>query len=120
MRPVTLKWSAVIVISVAAQALVYNDMDVSILPVVTLWFLLFCPGMAFVQLLQLENALHEVVLAVALSIALDIIVAATVLYTGFWSPRLIHSILIYLSLVGVVCHLCLWLARTRVDQSSAG
>ena len=74
------KWPVVITISaVAVSVLVYNDGAMPVRPWVTLWFLLFCPGMAFVQLLQIKDTLYEMVLAVALSLVLDLIVAAAVL-----------------------------------------
>ena len=103
------KWPVIITISVAAvSVLVYEGGAMPLRPWVTLWFLLFCPGMAFIQLLQIRDALYEIVLAVALSLVLDLIVAAVVLYAGLWSPELILGILLGLSSAGVLCQLYLW------------
>jgi hypothetical protein len=52
---------------------------------VVLWFLTCCPGMAVVRLLRLEQ-LALWVLAVATSLALDLVVAAVMMYAGLWDP----------------------------------
>jgi hypothetical protein len=49
-------------------------------------FLLVGPGMAFVPLLALGDALAELTVALVLSLALDTLVAITLLYAGGWSP----------------------------------
>lgn len=121
MNRLSLKWPIVVIVSAAlAEALTYHDVATPLRSVITMWFLLVCPGMAFVPLLQLREFLYELVLTVALSLALALIVATAVLYAGFWSPQLILGILIGLSLVGVACQLFLWLsvrARGTVEQT---
>jgi hypothetical protein len=57
--------------------------------------------MALVRLLQIEEPMTEVTLAVALSLALDALVAGTMLYTGVWSPPWGLMLLICISVVGV-------------------
>ena len=120
MNRLSLKWPLVVIVSAAlAEVFTFNDVASPLRSVITLWFLLICPGMAFIQLLQLREFLYEVVLTVALSLALDLIVATVILYAGLWSPELILRILIALSLVGVTCHFFLWLglrARGTVEQ----
>jgi hypothetical protein len=39
--------------------------------ITTLWFLLVCPGMAFIRLFQFDETYYEWTLAIALSISLD-------------------------------------------------
>lgn len=74
---------------------------------VSLWFLIICPGMAFVPLLRLSNAGDEWTLAIAISLALDTLVAEFMLYTERWSPPSILLILICLSLIGLILQLLL-------------
>lgn len=50
------------------------------------WFLLFCPGFALTRLMGLGDRVAVLVLSVALSLALDTLVAVALLYTGRWSP----------------------------------
>jgi hypothetical protein len=117
MRELSLKWPSIITLSVAAvEVLVYNDMETPVRPLVTLWFLMICPGMAYVRLLGLQDVVAEVVLAVVLSLVLALITASVILYTGHWSPELILMILITLSVVGVTCQLLQWL-RIRTQGS---
>lgn len=120
MTRLSLKWPAVVIVSaVLAEVLTFFDVNSPLRTVNTLWFLVAGPGMAFIPLLQLREFLYELVLMLALSLALALIVATGVLYAGWWSPQLILSILVALSLVGVVCQLFLWLgvrARGTVEQ----
>lgn len=116
-QPIALKWSTIITLSaVAVEFAVNGDLTTPLRPLITLWFLIICPGMAFVQLLQIRDPLYETVLAVALSLVMSLGVAATTLYAGFWSPELILLILVGLSLVGVLCQLIRWLSA-RVEAN---
>jgi hypothetical protein len=121
MTRLSLKWPIVVVVSaVLAEVLAANDVASPLRSAITLWFLVFCPGLAFIPLLQLREFLYELVLMVALSLALALLVATGVLYAGLWSPQLILRILIGLSLIGVACQLFLWLgvrARGTVQQT---
>lgn len=50
------------------------------------WFLVVCPGMALVRLLRLEERTAEWMLAVAVSLSLDMVVGEAMVYAGMWSP----------------------------------
>jgi hypothetical protein len=107
-----LAWPAIIVGATLASAwVVYFDTAGLARAVITLGFLVICPGMAYVRLLRLSNAIHRVALAVALSLALDLLVSTVVLYVGAWSPLMILGILIELSLVGAIAQVWLWHRR---------
>ncbi|HET7093592.1 MAG TPA: hypothetical protein VFI22_08950, partial [Thermomicrobiales bacterium] len=67
---------------------------------VILWFLFVCPGMALVRLLDLKDRVAAWTLAVALSLALDAIVAGALLYAGLWSPPAAFAILTGISVAG--------------------
>jgi uncharacterized membrane protein len=64
------------------------------------WFLLACPGLALAPLVRLSDALSTATIAIALSIALDTIVAAALLYAGVWSPVAAFVILATITLAG--------------------
>ncbi|MEA2254281.1 MAG: hypothetical protein QOG35_326 [Solirubrobacteraceae bacterium] len=77
--------------AVAASALAAAGAALAGLPApvrapLVIGFLLLGPGMAFVPLLRLHDAVAELTLALALSLALDTLVAVTMLYAGAWSP----------------------------------
>ena len=61
------------VILAAAEAviaiLVYGDAHSTVRVVAVLFFLLICPGMAWIRLLQLYEPVTELTLAIALSVA---------------------------------------------------
>lgn len=70
--------------------------------VIIMWFLFVCPGMAVVRLLRLQEPLMEWVLALALSFAIDGIVAGILVYTGAWSPARTLAIVVGVCAVGVL------------------
>jgi hypothetical protein len=67
---------------------------------VAFWFLLICPGMAFVRLLGIGDRLTELVVAIALSIALDTAVSEAMVLTKRWLPEWGLFVLICMSAAG--------------------
>jgi uncharacterized membrane protein len=61
--------------------------------IVTIGFLLVFPGMAIVRLLRLPGTLTQLVLAVALSIAVETAATLVMVYTHAWSPDVLLVIL---------------------------
>lgn len=83
-------------------SLFFADLETPVRPLVGFWFLLVCPGMAIVRVFDVQNALLEWVLAMALSIALSGIISNIQIYTATWSPTFAMGVLIGLTLVGVL------------------
>ncbi len=101
-----LLWTTIIICSVIAAGLVtFVFTDTIIRPVIVFWFLFVCPGMIVVRFLQIKQPVVEWTLALALSFAIDAIVASIQLYLGKWSPVGTLSILIGFCLVGVIVQL---------------
>lgn len=97
-----LVWPAVIVLSaLGAGVAVYGALGAPLRPLFTLWFILVCPGMAFIRLLRLRTPVAEWTLAIALSLALDTIVTMILLYSGAASAEGALIVLIAISLAGV-------------------
>ena len=102
-------WPFVILLSALAVCVctfVYPSMLLR--PLIAIWFLFVCPGMAFVRLLRLGSTIAEWTIAVALSFAIDGIVAGVLLYMGRWSPALILVIIVGLSAVGAFMSLFMY------------
>ena len=57
-----------------------------------------CPGWALLRHARIEDLLERTVLAVAVSLALITVVAALLMYAGWWSPRRAVAILAGLTL----------------------
>ncbi len=73
--------------------------------VIGTWFLFVCPGLVIVHFLRLQEFIVEYVLALALSLAIDAIVAAFLLYVGWWSSTAILYILVSFCLLGAIVQL---------------
>ncbi len=87
-------------------------------PLIVLWFLLVCPGMALVRFLRLREPIAEWTLAIAVSLVLDALVASVQLYAGRWSPILSLSILIELCAVGALVQLLFPRLATVPDSTT--
>jgi Ser/Thr protein kinase RdoA (MazF antagonist) len=82
-------WAAVLPASaLVALIFVIADIHSPLRPVVILWFLFICPGMAVVRLLALQDSPSELMLAVVISVTLTTGTALAMVYTALWSPRL--------------------------------
>lgn len=99
-------WPTIITASAAAiGGLVYGGLTSPIRPILAFWFLAVCPGMALVRLLRLRDAWTEVALATAISLSLDVIVALSLVYSHYWSPKFGLAVLIGVSLLGAALQL---------------
>ena len=95
-------WPIIILLSAIAAGVVALTLPGTVLcVVVVLWFLLLCPGLMVVQYLKLKEAAAIWTIALALSLAIDAIVASIALYSGEWSPLDILYTLITICIVGV-------------------
>ena len=118
-------WPVIIIFSAGAAALFTFVVPGSAArPIVDLWFLFVCPGMAVARLLRLNNAAAEWMLAIALSFALDAFIAGILLYVNRWSPTATLVILLDFSLLGVIAQVIMARfsvrAPLRVQSSSNG
>ena len=103
MSAVRARWTGILVASaVLAGALEVAGLHSPLRLAVILWFVLVCPGMAFVRLLDLDDAAAEIALAVALSIALAMAVGGAALYSGLWAPGATLAILIAITIAAAV------------------
>jgi hypothetical protein len=83
----SLWWSLTLILSIIAVGLVnFVFTNVIVRPVIVMWFLFVCPGMAVTRLLNLKEVIAEWALALALSFSIDAIIASILLYAGMWSP----------------------------------
>jgi hypothetical protein len=96
-------WPLVIIASAggALLATIYN-IGVPMQPAIVFWFMLVCPGMACVRLLEIQERSAELTLAVALSLALDGIVSETMVLARLWSPTWGLAVLAGVSVAGAV------------------
>lgn len=78
--------AAVIGVALATAIAVYGELGATVQLPLVLLFLLLAPGMAIARLLRLNDALTELLIAVALSLALDTLVSLALLFAGVPSP----------------------------------
>lgn len=106
MKHASLLWPITILLSAVAAGLVYFVFTgVAIRPLLVMWFLFVCPGMSVIRLLHLREPVAEWTFALALSFALDSIIAGAQLYAKVWSPPATIAILIAVCLGGAAAQL---------------
>lgn len=99
-------WPSTILLSALLTVLVtFIVPEIVVRPLIVMWFLFVCPGMVLVRFIDLHEPVMEWVLAIALSLTIDAIVAGILLYTGLWSIVASLWIVIGLCLVGATIQL---------------
>ena len=114
-------WISVIIVSCIGVALgMVGNFGGSVRPLLAFWFLLVCPGMAFVPLLHLKEHFTELTLAVALSIGLDTLVAEAMVLNRLWSPTWGLFALICLTLSGLALQVLSFMRQhwVEIDRES--
>lgn len=84
-------------------------------PLIVFWFVLVCPGMAFVRLLDIDDMWVELSMGAVFSIVIDMIVASLLLYIGLWTTVGILSVLLGICLIGLTIQTVQWLSRRAVQ-----
>lgn len=79
---------------------IFGDWVPALRPALVLAFMLVCPGMALVRLLGFKDKVTELVLAVALSLALETMLSLGMTLAEIWSFQLGLIILMIISLIG--------------------
>ena len=72
---------------------------------IVVWFLLTGPGLALTPLLRLNDRWAEWTVVVAISLALDTLVATAFLYAAAWRPWAVFCVLAAVSLAGAAMQL---------------
>lgn len=100
-RREVLRWFDTIVVAAAAACVLIAHAGHPVQSWVMFCFMVLYPGMPYVRMLRLRSLLIEVTLAIALSLALDVIVAEVMVYARHFSTDLGVAALIAIALMGV-------------------
>ncbi len=112
-------WPLVILISALSAVLLAGSSTQSPIRILfTFWFLLVCPGMALIRLFHFNERLSEWVLAIALSIALDVVISEIAVLNRWWSLQGIVVTLAILSIAGSLLQLWYTLHPQKRNQES--
>ncbi len=96
---------AIICLSIAALISIVKFSGTPVSLLFVLGFLCICPGMMLVRFMRLDSIAAEWTLALALSLAIDGIIAGIYLYAGRWSPPGIFATIFVLSIAGACIQL---------------
>ena len=97
----SLWWPVILIASAIGVGLaMYLDIESPIRPVIGFWFLFFCPGMAYVRMIRIRKIAVELIAAIALSVAVNIILTSALVLASIWSSTVASGILIAVTIVG--------------------
>ena len=97
------RWPIIIVGGGFVLAVVVGaDLTTPLRSVLAVSYLLICPGMAWVRPLKIDDRLHRLTLAVALSIAINTLVGLLLLYTTLYSTGNALFAILLVALMGLV------------------
>jgi uncharacterized membrane protein len=96
-RRVMLHAAAILLTGGAAGALFAIGWHSPVRVVLVLAFLLFGPGLALGELLELRDPVQRLAVATGASLALETIVGVALLYAGAYSPELVFAIVLGIS-----------------------
>ena len=109
-------WPLIISTSgIVLMVLVLSNVQSPARVVIAVGFLMVCPGMAFVRLLDIGQSLIEWTLAVGLSIALVTLVAGVMIYAGVYTVERTLLLMILVTTIGVVLQI-IALIRDEVEM----
>ncbi len=91
-----------ILFTIAVIIVTHSSAPIPLRFAMSIVFLFFCPGVAFVGLLKLQDVLTTLVLSIALSMSLSVIVSEAVLLTTGWSADQSFYILVAITLAGAL------------------
>jgi len=97
--------------ALAATAVVFGDVETPLRPAVVLWFVVCCPGLPVVALLELGDPTAEALITVGLSLSLATLVSTVLVLAGAPSPRLALGVLVGMTAASAVLDLVF--IRTR-------
>jgi hypothetical protein len=107
-------WTVAILASTFAEAAVLLlDAPEVIRAPITVWFIASCPGMAIVRLLRLDRPITEIMLGIALSLALACLVPGIFIYLSAWSPAWSLTTLMAVTGTAWVLDLAIFSRRSR-------
>jgi uncharacterized membrane protein len=92
-------------ITVAIVAVVFGHLGTPLRPALAFVFVLLCPGLAWIQNLQLHDVAAELTLSIALSLVLGILITLLLAYTNEWSYQTGLLVLAVLTCLGVATNL---------------
>jgi O-antigen/teichoic acid export membrane protein len=117
-RRVLLRAAAILSIGGAVAVVLAIDWQSPVRVVLALGFLLFGPGLALGELLQVRDPVQRLALATGASLALETLVALALIYAGAYSPELAFAIVLGVSaaaLAGAVARAVHTTASDEVD-----
>lgn len=101
-------WLLMIPLSMIAAGIVQQmTVPLPLLRIVTMWYVLVIPGMTLVKLLQLRQAHIEWMLAIVVSICINMLMTEFMIYLHAYFPRVVLSLVLIINLI-------VWLALVWV------
>ena len=93
-------WQVVVPSGLAAVAAVLSDVGGPLQIVLACWFLLACPALGLVRMLQLADTELEIALTIGLGLSIDVAVSLVLVVAGVYEPLLTLVLIMAIAMIG--------------------
>lgn len=100
--PHVARFLGIAIAAIATLVVVTADWDSPIRVALTFGFLLFGPGLALAELLEIDDPVQRLALATAASLAIETLVAVALLYSGLFRPDAAVAIVASLTCIALL------------------
>ena len=116
-------WLLAIPFSMIAAGLVQQNSVQTTLPltlfhIVTMWYVLVIPGMTLVKLLQLRQTHIEWMLAIVISICVNMLMTELMIYLHAYFPKVVLALVLIINLLAWLALLWITFRRGRHDDTA--
>ena len=112
-------WLLVIPLSMIAAGIVQQiTLPLLIFRIVTMWYVLVIPGMTLVKLLQLRQAHIEWMLAIVVSICVNMLMTELMIYLHAYFPKVVLALVLIINLLAWLALVWVTFQRGRHDDTA--
>lgn len=115
-----MRLGAVAVVAIAAAAGYATGWDSPVRAGLVLAFLLFGPGLAIAEVLDIRDPVQQIGIAVGVSLAVDTIASVTLLYTGLFSAELAFAVIVAVTFAAIIVAVLRALRGSLIADSHSG
>lgn len=99
------RWIPMLILLLGILVALLSQLDLGAKAPLILAYSLLAPGLVFVRFLRVQDRFVEFTLAIALSIALNVIVSEFMVFARAWSPMAGLLVLVYISMAAALYEL---------------
>ncbi len=106
----------IIVAALLSNIFAWSNSGGVLRPYIIFVFIMICPGLSLIRLINMKEFLTQWILAIALSLVLGVSISEFMVLTRLWSPNLELTILALISLIGAGLQIRKELSQRKMSE----